>query len=112
MDLNSDTVWDLAQLLLGPGGGVLGFVVAARGKFADVLTALDGIQKTLAEMRTTDALLAQRMSAAEAEILDLRRRMHDMTNLVAGRKMADDIAARRTQSGETLLPGDDRGESP
>jgi hypothetical protein len=100
MDLNSDTVWDLAQMLLGPGGGVLGFVLAARGKFADVLTALEGIQKTLAEMRTTDALLAQRVTVAEAEILELRRKQHDMTNILTGLKLAEDRVGRRTQSGE------------
>lgn len=101
MDLNTDNWWDLAQLLLGPGGGVLGFVIAARGKFADVLSALDVIQKTLGEMRTTDALLGQRVTTAENEILELRRRMHDLANVVTARKLADDMKARRTQSGET-----------
>jgi len=105
MDVNQDNLWDIAQLLLGPGGGVLGFVLAARGKFADVLAALDGIQKTLGEMKTTDALLAQRVTTAEVEISELRRRMHDITNIVTGLKLADDLAARRTATGETPRGG-------
>lgn len=104
MDINTDAVWDVAQLLLGPGGGVLGFILAARGKFADVLAALDGIQKTLAEMRTTDALLGQRVTTAEAEIAELRRRMHDLTNAVTGYKLAEDMAGRRPPTGETPKP--------
>lgn len=97
MELSPDNLWDLAQVLMGPGGGVLGFVLAARGKFADVLHALDGIQKTLGEMRTVDALLGQRVATCEAEILELRRRTHDLAALVS----------RRHPSGEFPRSGGD-----
>lgn len=102
MDVNSETWLHIATLLLGPGGGVLGFVAAARGKFSEVLSALEGIQKTLGEMKTTDALLAQRVTSAEAEILELRRRTHDLYNMLGARRLAEDVAERRTASSESV----------